>query len=133
MAKINTSTVSGRLVRDPIMRGNGSAAALTVASNRSYRKQNSEDWIEEVVYVDATAFSGLAKRCQKLSKGDFVVVTGRLELNRYEANDGTKREQLRLIAQEIDSPRLYEKGSRRTEPEAEFWGTQDELPAENAA
>lgn len=106
MSDINVVTISGRLTRDPEMRGSEkNVAAFSVASNRSYRKGESEEWQEEVTFVDATAFNQLAERVgNKLSKGSFITVTGRLELNKYQAADGTNRQQLRLIAQNIVSP-----------------------------
>jgi single-stranded DNA-binding protein len=64
---------------------------------------------EEVTYVTVSMFNGLAKRVlSKLTKGSFVAVAGRLELNVWE-QDGEKRQQLRVVALEVTSPDFFKK------------------------
>lgn len=53
-------------------------------------------------YFDVTVFGMLAKNCSlSLKKGDRVVVTGRLQQNVFEREDGTKGSRTKLIAASV--------------------------------
>jgi single-strand DNA-binding protein len=115
VSDLNQIVISGRLTRDPEARGGGNVAAFSLASNRQYQ-QNGE-WKEEVVYVDVTAFSHLAGRViERLLKGATVTVAGRLELNRWQTEDGSNRSQLRVIASNIQSPSFAKKDGATPAP-----------------
>lgn len=102
VSDINTVVLSGRLTRDPEARGGGSVAAFSMASNRWYYKN--EERIEETVFIDVSAFGYEAKSVmERLSKGSRVTVIGRLELSKWEASDGSNRQQIRLVAQSVHS------------------------------
>jgi single-strand DNA-binding protein len=120
MSDINVTTISGRLTKDPELRGSErNVCALSVASNRSFRKGSDAEWQEETTYVDVTAFNGTANRCAaKLKKGSFVTVSGRLELNKWEAADGSNRQQLRIVVQNIVAPDFFVKGNDDGDGEA---------------
>jgi single-strand DNA-binding protein len=118
MSDINQLVISGRLTRDPEARGGGKVAAFSMASNRQFQ-QNGE-WQEEVVFVDVTAFAHLATRViERLLKGATVTVSGRLELNRWQAQDGSNRSQLRVIASNIQSASFAGKGNGASPAPAE--------------
>jgi single-strand DNA-binding protein len=103
MSDINNTIISGRLTKDPAVRGGGNVAQLSVASNRQYQRNG--EWVEEVVYLDVSCFGHIAKKAiDKLIKGAFVTVVGRLELNRWQAEDGSNRSQIRLVANQLLSP-----------------------------
>lgn len=120
MSDVNSVTISGRLTDAPKSYSGDAVARFSLASNRSYRKQGEDSYVEEVCFVEVSCFSGLAvKVLRKLDRGSYCVVQGRLELNRWEAEDGTNRQQLRVIATEIAS-------------EAFFMKTEDSEPAEAA-
>lgn len=103
MSNINRVFLSGNLTRDPQARGGGTVAALSIASNRNFRKD--DEWQTKTTYVDATCFGHNATRCiEKLQKGDPVSIEGSLELNEYENSDGEKRRQLRIVVNSIESP-----------------------------
>jgi single stranded DNA-binding protein len=133
MSDLNTITISGRLIADPIVRGGGKVAVLPIASNRQYQ-QNGE-WQNETVFVDATAFGFAATKCiDKLTKGDQVTVSGRLELNVYQdASNETKRVH-RIVVNQVESPAFIPTRYTRSfdaAPVAE--GTLDEAVAATAA
>lgn len=103
MSHINQIVMSGRLTANPILRGqDGSVVVLPIASNRQFQRNG--EWQNDVCFIDATAFSHNATKCQKLAEGDEVTVTGRLELNTFEANDGSKRRVIRIVASQVESP-----------------------------
>jgi single stranded DNA-binding protein len=78
MSDINSVCISGRLIRDPVIRNNGKAAAsFTVASNEHYRDQAGA-LQERTAFVFAKIFGGRAQTVQNRKKGDMVMVAGRL-------------------------------------------------------
>lgn len=115
MSDVNNIAISGRLTADPTGYSNDSVARLNIASNRSYRRNGSDAYEEETVFVEVSTFSGLATKClAKLKKASYVTVQGRLELNKWKAEDGSNRSQLRVIATEVASEDFFVKA----EPEA---------------
>jgi single-strand DNA-binding protein len=127
VSDLNQIVISGRLVRDPEARGGGNVAAFSLASNRQYQQDG--EWKEEVVFVDCTAFSHLAKRViERLLKGATVTVSGRLELNRWQTAEGDNRSQLRVIASNIQSPSFAKRVVATQAPAAA--DTADEEPTE---
>lgn len=95
----------GNLTRDPVLRysAKGSAwASCGLAVNR--RKRNDDGTFEDLPteFYDLVCFGDLAEHvAESLSKGDRVVVVGRLEEDRYSAQDGTERTTTKLVADDI--------------------------------
>lgn len=114
MSHINQLVISGRLTADPTVRDGGNVARLALASNRQFQRNG--EWQNDVVFIDATAFSFNAAKCIKtLVKGDEVTITGRLELNTWEAQDGSKRREHRIVVNTVESPAFsnaYTRASR---------------------
>ena len=95
---MNTVQLIGRLTKDPEAReGNGhQVAALRLAVNGRDRSAAPD-------YVDVVAFDGLAKTCtDHLEKGRQVAVAGRLSHSEWEAEDGSRRSRLQVIAREVE-------------------------------
>lgn len=112
LSDTNVVIISGRLTRDPEPRGGGKVAALSVASNRYFRKNGDNSSTEEVCFVDVTAFGFEAENAlSKLMKGAPVQIEGRLELNRWQNAEGENRQQLRIVANRITSPSLRSKAA----------------------
>ncbi len=90
----NKIIVAGNLTRDIEIRYSqgGSAIANTgIASTRKFKSQTGEQK-EEVLFVDITFFGRSAEVAnQYLRKGSKVLVDGRLKLDQWVAQDGTKR------------------------------------------
>jgi single-strand DNA-binding protein len=88
---MNDVSLIGRLTREPelVTTTNGTAIAnLRVAVDRRGRSDGA-------VFVSAKCFEGQARACaQHLAKGRQVAISGRLELDEWEAEDGSKRSQL---------------------------------------
>ena len=81
----------------------GGAALLKfgIASNHYYRDKNDEKQ-EKTSFFDVTAWRYLAEdSANVLEKGVGVIVQGRLEQRSWEADDGTKRSKVELIADHI--------------------------------
>jgi single-strand DNA-binding protein len=108
MDDLNGITISGNLTRNPESRGEGTVAGLRIGSNRSFRRNGSEEWEQAATFVSVTCFKGVAKMAlAKLQKGDKVVVQGRLEQNDWKAKDGSDRSELRIVANGIQAEGFY--------------------------
>ncbi len=85
-------------------------------------------------FYDLVCFGDLAERvAESLTKGDRVVVVGRLEEDRYTARDGTERTTAKLVADDIGASLRFatvkvERVGRTTppEPEPEGYGYSEE-------
>jgi single-strand DNA-binding protein len=114
---INTVTVSGNLTREPELRNLPSGQAvcsLRIAHNERY-KDASGEWADRAAYFDVTVWSGLGEWMgRNLSKGQKVVVSGRLRWREWETPEGTKRQAVDITADSVipivrdgaDTPRM---------------------------
>ena len=100
----NTVTLIGNLVDDPELRFTPSGIALAsirLAVSRRYKDLNDE-WQEETLFSRGTLWRDAAENCaESLTKGARVIVSGRLELNQWETQDGDKRSEIRGSVDEI--------------------------------
>ncbi|SMC91882.1 single-stranded DNA-binding protein [Sporomusa malonica] len=99
---MNKVILVGRLAQDPEVRYTQSGkavASFTLAVNRfgGGQGQNNAD------FVPVVAWEKLAETCgNNLTKGQRVLVEGRLQIRSYEANDGQKRRIAEVVAQTIE-------------------------------
>ncbi len=102
MASFNRVILMGNLTRDPELRYNPNGtpvANLSIAVNRKYKQ--GDEWKEEVSYFDIVVFGKQAENCgQYLSKGQSVLVDGRLQQRRWES-EGQKRSKVEVVAENI--------------------------------
>jgi single-strand DNA-binding protein len=99
----NKVIIMGNLTRDPEMKylSNGKPVTnFSIAINEKYKK--GEEWVENVSYFDVVVFDRQAETCNEyLSKGKQVLVEGKLQQNRWEAQDGTKRSKIEIVAARV--------------------------------
>ncbi len=104
MAFDNTVTVIGNVTRDPELRYLQSGTALAtfgVAWNNRYKDRNG-DQVEDTSFFDVTCWRDLADNVsESISKGDRVVVYGRLEQRSWETDQGDKRSKVEIVADEV--------------------------------
>jgi single-strand DNA-binding protein len=97
-------TLVGNLTRDPELRQtpNGSSVCqLGVAVNSSY-KDASGQWVEKPNYFDVVVWGPQGENCARyLTKGRQIAVDGRLDQRSWEAQDGTKRSKVEIIAETV--------------------------------
>ncbi len=100
----NKVILMGNLTRDVEIRYSqgGSAIGNTgIATNRKWKSQTGEQK-EEVMFVDLTFFGRTAEIAnQYLRKGSKVLVDGRLSLDQWTAQDGTKRSKHAVIVENL--------------------------------
>jgi len=105
MASGNTVELIGNLTRDPELRFTASGAAMAtfgLAVNRRWRNQQTNDWEEQVSFFDIVCWRDLAENVSdSLTKGNRVMVSGRLEQRSWETDNGDKRSKVEVIADEI--------------------------------
>src|SRR3954464_2395542 len=104
MANINRVVLVGNLTRDPELRHTPSGMAvcsLRLAVN-TRRKDSSGQWTEKPNYFDVTVWGNQGENCaQYLAKGRPVAIDGRLEWREWDAQDGTKRQAVEIIADTV--------------------------------
>lgn len=104
MANINRVVLVGNLTRDPELRHTPSGTPvckLRIAVN-TRQKDSSGQWSDKPNYFDVTVWGNQGESCaQYLSKGRAVGIDGRLDWREWEAQDGTKRQAVEIIADTV--------------------------------
>ncbi len=104
MANINRVVLVGNLTRDPELRHTPSGTAvckLRIAVN-TRQKDASGQWGDKPNYFDVTVWGNQGESCaQFLSKGRPVAIDGRLDWREWDAQDGTKRQAVEIIADTV--------------------------------
>jgi single-strand DNA-binding protein len=100
----NVVNVVGNLTREPELRYTPSGAAVCkfgLAVNRSYANRNG-DRVEQTDFFDVTAWRELGENiAESLTVGSRVIVTGRLQQDRWENDSGEKRSKVHIVADEV--------------------------------
>jgi len=104
-ANINRVVLVGNLTRDPELRHTGGGTpvcSLRIAVNTRRKDGATGEWTDKPNYFDITVWGNQAESCnQYLSKGRPVAVDGRLEWREWEAQDGTKRQAVEVVAESV--------------------------------
>ena len=105
MANINRVVLVGNLTKDPELRHTPSGTAvcsLRLAVNSRQKDASTGEWVEKPNYFDITVWDKQGENCaQYLSKGRPVAVDGRLDWREWDAQDGTKRQAVQVIASTV--------------------------------
>ena len=85
---MNKIFLQGRLTKDPEIRltsKNDKVARFTIAVDRDFNR-------EETDFINCVAFKATAAFIESyFSKGDMILVAGRLQMQQYTAKDGSNR------------------------------------------
>jgi single-strand DNA-binding protein len=103
-ADLNRVTLVGRLTRDPELRhtqGGDPVCSIRLAvSSRS--RDETGNWGDRSNYFDITVFGRQAETASTyLAKGRRIGVDGRLSWREWQAQDGTKRQNVEVIANDV--------------------------------
>lgn len=106
MSDTNVIVFSGRLGANPEMKGqNGNFSVFRVCSTKKYTQNNQTQ--EKNTWVRVKAFNGNANFASgHLRKGDKVTITGELDENRWQDQQGNNRSQLEVTASRIERTAL---------------------------
>src|SRR3990172_8626582 len=98
----NRIILIGNLTKDPELRYTPQGtpvASFRIAVNSRYKQ--AEESREETLFIDVVTFGKQAETCsQYISKGKSVLVEGRLQERRWEA-DGQQKSKFEVIAQTV--------------------------------
>lgn len=99
----NKVLLIGRLSRDPELRfvSNGSAVcSFGLAVNRKYK--SGDKLKEDVCFVEISVWGKSGENCaEHLHKGSQVHIDGRLNFQSWDADDGSKRNKLDVVANAV--------------------------------
>ena len=102
---MNKVILTGNLGRDPEIRYTQSGKAVagfSIAVSRGW-KNKSDSQQPSADFFNVTAWEKLAEFCGKyLTKGTRILVEGRLQSRTYEAQDGSKRTVVEIVANDIE-------------------------------
>src|SRR5476651_23721 len=99
---LNSVNIMGNLTRDPEMKyipSGKAVCSLSIANNRVYTKNGEK--VTEVSYFDVEVWGLAAENCSKyLSKGNGIIVEGRLRQDRWE-KDGKTQSRIKITASAV--------------------------------
>jgi len=103
-ADLNRVTLVGRLTRDPELRhtaGGDPICSIRLAVSSRARDETG-NWGDRSNYFDVTVFGRQAETASTyLAKGRRIGVDGRLSWREWQAQDGTKRQSVEVIANDV--------------------------------
>ncbi|MBT9258152.1 MAG: single-stranded DNA-binding protein [Clostridiales bacterium] len=104
---MNQVVLIGRLTRDPEMRYTASGTPVSTFSVAVARPGNGEK--NDVDFIPVVTWGKLAETCANhLAKGRQVAVLGRLQIRKWQTNEGETRYTAEVVAREVqflDRPR----------------------------
>ena len=121
-SNINRVIITGNLTRDPELRSlqsGMSVCSLRVACNTRRKNNQTGEWEDKPNYFDVTVWGAQGENASRyLAKGRPVAIDGRLEWREWEAQDGTKRQAVEVIADTVQF--LGGRGESAGEPSNQF-------------
>lgn len=121
---INRVTLTGNLTSDPELRSTQSGlsvCSLRLACNTRRKNQTTGEWEDKPNYFNITVWGTQGENCARfLAKGRPVAIDGRLEWREWQAQDGTKRQAVEVIADTVQFL-----GSREAPAPSDFTASSD--------
>lgn len=100
---LNTITIMGRLTRDPEVKQTQSGATVanfTLAVDRDFSSEESGE--KETDFIDCVAWRSTADFVSKyFSKGRMAVVSGRLQIRKWQDKNGNNRYTTEIVANSV--------------------------------
>lgn len=104
-----------------------SVCRISIAVNR----RRTGDGEPQTDFFNVTAWRGLADNVAKYcKKGNKIAVTGSIQIRQYEANDGTKRTAVDVVAEDVEflTPKPQESESPKKNPALEPFDDDSDIP-----
>jgi single-strand DNA-binding protein len=101
---INRVTLVGRLTRDPELRHlpSGSPVLEMGIAVNGRQQDDAGNWVDKPNFFDVKVYGNQAEHLsQYLTKGRRIGIDGRLDWRSWEAQDGTKRSKVDVVAQTV--------------------------------
>ncbi len=120
---LNKIFILGRLTRDPEQRTMPSGRSISnfgMATNRVWTNKDSGEKQEQVEFHNVVVFGKLAEICnQYLTKGQLVLIEGRIQTRSWEDQGGNKRSRTEIVAESMQmGPKAGGGGGAPRAPEA---------------
>ena len=100
---LNHIVIMGRMVRDPELRRTGSGVAVasfTLAVDRDFGKN--ENGEKETDFIDCVAWRSTGEFVSKyFTKGRMAVVSGRLQIRKWQDKEGNNRYTAEIVADNV--------------------------------
>ena len=115
---INRVVLVGRLTRDPELRHlpSGSPVLQLGLAVNGRQQDASGNWVDKPNFFDVKLFGNRAESlAQHLAKGRRIGVDGRLDWSSWEAQDGSKRSKVEIVAFDIQF--LDSRGDAEAQPQ----------------
>lgn len=100
---LNHIVIMGRLVRDPELRRTGNGTAVTnfsVAVDRDFSGKDGGE--KETDFIDCVAWRNTGEFVSKyFTKGAMIVVSGRLQIRKWQDKDGNNRYSAEVVADNV--------------------------------
>jgi single-strand DNA-binding protein len=97
--------MTGNLTADPELRSlpsGTSVCSLRIACNTRRKNGSTGEWEDKPNYFNVTVWGAQGENSARyLAKGRPVAIDGRLEWREWEAQDGTKRQSIDIIAESV--------------------------------
>lgn len=109
-AKVLYKTLTGNLTRDPELRFSAKGTAWCSVGLAVTPRVRDDDgtWADgETTFYELVTFGDLAEHVAELVKGTRVIASGKLETETWTAKDGTERETVKLLADEVGASLRY--------------------------
>ena len=138
---INRVTLVGRLTRDPELRhlpSGNPVLQLGLAVN-GRQKDETGNWVDKPNFFDVKVFGNQAEMlANHLAKGRRIGVDGRLDWSSWEAQDGSKRSKVEVVAQSVQfldsrgdgegQPQFVPAAAQREAADFDTSGADDDIP-----
>lgn len=127
---MNKVFLIGNLTRDPELSETNSGISvcrISIAVNR----RRTGDGEPQTDFFNVTAWRGLADNVAKYcKKGNKIAVTGSIQIRQYEANDGTKRTAVDVVAEDVEflTPKPQESEAPKKKPALEPFEDDSDIP-----
>jgi single-strand DNA-binding protein len=131
---INTVVLVGRLTRDPELKHlpSGTAVLEMGLAVNGRRQDESGNWVDKPNFFDVKVFGNQAESLSRnLVKGRRIGVDGRLDWSSWDAQDGTKRSKVEVIAQSVQflDSKFEGEGGGQFVPAGAAQSSSDDFPA----
>jgi single-strand DNA-binding protein len=128
---INRVVLTGNLTQDPELRStqDGSAVCnLRVATNTRRKDSASGEWADKPNYFDVVVWGAQGENAARyLTKGRPIAIDGRLAWREYDAQDGSTRQAVQIIADTVQFLSTPERMADSHGPHAAR-STDDDIP-----
>jgi len=101
----SSTTIVGNITKQPEVHFANSGIAMcsfSVAVNKSKKNRDTGEWEKEVHFFDVISFGQLAQNvANTFQQGNRVILTGELQVRKYQGQDGTEKNKVEILAEEV--------------------------------